>query len=67
MEIDKLSEILRSYTDKLKYNSGFASYKRNYVSNEYVNIKGKEAKVYVDFTETDEGKEYANIYGYDEL
>ena len=46
MEIDKLSEILRSYTDKLKYNSGFASYKRNYVSNEYVNIKGKEATFY---------------------
>lgn len=33
----------------------------------FSDIKGKEAKVYVDFTETDEGKEYANIYGYDKL
>ena len=46
MEIDKLGEILRSYTDKLKYNSGFASYKRNYVSNDYVNVRGNEATFY---------------------
>lgn len=46
MEIDKLSEVLRSYTDKLKYNSGFAAYKKNYVSNDYVNTKGNEAIFY---------------------
>lgn len=46
MEIDKLSEILRLYTDKLKYNSGFASYKRSYVSNDYVNTRGDEATFY---------------------
>lgn len=46
MEIDKLSEILRLYTDKLKYNSGFASYKRNYVSNDYVNTRENEATFY---------------------
>lgn len=30
-------------------------------------VIGKEAKVYVDFTVSAEGKEYANIYGYDKL
>lgn len=39
MEISKLGEVLRSYTDKLKYNSGFAAFKRNYVSNDYVNVR----------------------------
>lgn len=46
MDIDKLGEILRAYTDKLKYNSGFASYKRNYVSNEYVNVRGNDVTFY---------------------
>lgn len=46
MEIDKLGEVLRTYTDKLKYNSGFAAYKRNYVSNDYVNVSGREATFY---------------------
>lgn len=46
MKIDKLGEILRIYTDKLKYNSGFAAFKRNYVSNDYVNIRGNEATFY---------------------
>lgn len=46
MEIDKLGEILRLYTDKLKYNSGFAAYKRNYVSNDYASIRGNEATFY---------------------
>lgn len=46
MEIDKLGEILRSYTKKLKYDSGFAAYKRNYVSNYYVNVKGNEVTFY---------------------
>ena len=35
MEISKLGEVLRSYTDKLKYNSGFAAFKRNYVRTNY--------------------------------
>lgn len=46
MEIGKIGEVLRSYTDKLKYNSGFAAYKRNYVSNDYANIRGDEATFY---------------------
>lgn len=46
MEIGKIGEVLRSYTDKLKYNSGFAAYKRNYVSNDYANIRGNEATFY---------------------
>ena len=46
MEISKLGEVLRSYTDKLKYNSGFAAFKRNYVSNDYVNIRGNEVTFY---------------------
>lgn len=46
MEIGKIGEVLRSYTDKLKYNSGFAAYKRNYVSNDYANIRGYEATFY---------------------
>lgn len=46
METGKIGEVLRSYTDKLKYNSGFAAYKRNYVSNDYANIRGNEATFY---------------------
>lgn len=46
METGKIGEVLRSYTDKLKYNSGFAAYKRNYVSNDYANIRGDEATFY---------------------
>ena len=46
MEISKLGEVLRSYTDKLKYNSGFAAFKRNYVSNDYVNVRGNEVTFY---------------------
>ena len=46
MEIGKIGEVLRSYTDKLKYNSGFVAYKRNYVSNDYANIRGNEATFY---------------------
>lgn len=46
MEIDKLGEILRCYTDKSKYNSGFAAYKRNFVSNDYVNTRGNEVTFY---------------------
>ena len=46
MEIGKIGEVLRSYTEKLKYNSGFAAYKRNYVSNDYANIRGDEATFY---------------------
>lgn len=46
METGKIGEVLRSYTDKLKYNSGFAAYKRNYVSNDYANIRGYEATFY---------------------
>ena len=49
MEISKLGEVLRSYTDKLKYNSGFAAFKRNYVSNDYVNIRGNEVTFYVPY------------------
>ena len=46
MEIDKLGEILRLYTDRLKYNSGFAAFKKNYVSNDYVNVRGNDAIFY---------------------
>ena len=46
MEIDKLGEILRLYTDRLKYNSGFAAFKKNYVSNDYVNVRGDDAIFY---------------------
>ncbi|WP_455538566.1 SNF2-related protein [Terrisporobacter sp.] len=46
MDIDKISEVLRSYTDRPKYNSGFAAYKRNDVSNDYVSVKGNEGIFY---------------------
>ncbi|MEG1409099.1 MAG: DEAD/DEAH box helicase [Terrisporobacter sp.] len=46
MEIGKIGEILRYHSDKLKYNSGFAAYKRNYVSNNYANYKGYDATFY---------------------
>ena len=61
MEIDKLGEILRSYTDKLKYNSGFASYKRNYVSNDYVNIRGNEATFYATVFDEHHRRSYTSM------
>ena len=61
MEIDKLSEILRSYTDKIKYNSGFASFKRNYVSNDYVNVKGNEATFYGTVFDEHHRKSYTSM------
>ncbi|WP_343343828.1 DEAD/DEAH box helicase [Terrisporobacter petrolearius] len=61
MEIDKLSEILRLYTDKLKYNSGFASYKRNYVSNDYVNTRGDEATFYATVFDEHHRRSYTSM------
>lgn len=61
MEIDKLSEILRLYTDKLKYNSGFASYKRNYVSNDYVNTRENEATFYATVFDEHHRRSYTNM------
>ena len=61
MEIDKLSEILRLYTDKLKYNSGFASYKRNYVSNDYVNARGNEATFYATVFDEHHRRSYTSM------
>lgn len=61
MEIDKLSEILRLYTDKLKYNSGFASYKRSYVSNDYVNTRGYEATFYATVFDEHHRRSYTSM------
>ncbi|WP_343337842.1 RNA polymerase-associated protein RapA [Terrisporobacter petrolearius] len=61
MEIDKLSEILRLYTDKLKYNSGFASYKRSYVSNDYVNTRGDEATFYATVFDEHHRRSYTSM------
>ncbi|MCC3863222.1 DEAD/DEAH box helicase [Terrisporobacter petrolearius] len=61
MEIDKLSEILRLYTDKLKYNSGFASYKRNYVSNDYVNTRGHETTFYATVFDEHHRRSYTSM------
>ena len=61
MEIDKLGEILRSYTDKLKYNSGFASYKKNYVSNDYVNVRGNEATFYATVFDEHHRRSYTSM------
>lgn len=61
MEIDKLGEILRSYTDKFKYNSGFASYKRNFVSNDYVNVRGNEATFYATVFDEHHRRSYTSM------
>jgi len=61
MEIDKLSEILRLYTDKLKYNSGFASYKRSYVSNDYVSTRGDEATFYATVFDEHHRRSYTSM------
>ncbi len=65
MEIDKLGEILRIYTDKLKYNSGFAAYKRNYVSNDYVNTRGKEATFYATVFDEHHRRSYTSMINID--
>lgn len=61
MEVDKLSEVLRLYTDKLKYNRGFASYKRNYVSNDYVNTRGNEATFYATVFDEHHRRSYTSM------
>ena len=61
MEIDKLSEILRTYTDRLKYNSGFVAFKQNYVSNDYVSIKGSEATFYGTVFDEHHRKSYTSM------
>lgn len=61
MEIDKLSEILRMYTDKLKYKSGFAAYKRNYVSNDYASIRGNEATFYATVFDEHHRRSYTSM------
>lgn len=65
MEIDKLGEILRLYTDKLKYNSGFAAYKRNYVSNDYVNTRGNEAIFYATVFDEHHRRSYTSMINID--
>lgn len=61
MEVGKLSEVLRLYTDKLKYNRGFASYKRNYVSNDYVNTRGNEATFYATVFDEHHRRSYTSM------
>ena len=46
LDINRVGEILRYYCDKFKYKSGFASYKRNFVSNDYANVKGDNGTFY---------------------
>lgn len=65
MEIDKLGEILRLYTDKLKYNSGFVAYKRNYVSNDYVNTRGNEATFYATVFDEHHRRSYTSMINID--
>lgn len=61
MELDKIGEILRTYTDKFKYNSGFASYKRNYVSNDYTNVRGNEATFYATVFDEHHRRSYTSM------
>ena len=46
MDISKIGEILRIHTQRVKYNSGFAFYKNNCVSNNYANLNGSTATFY---------------------
>lgn len=61
MKIDKFGEILRYYTDKSKYNSGFAAYKRNFVSNDYVNTRGNEATFYATVFDEHHRRSYTSM------
>ena len=46
MDISMIEEIIKSKSDKSKYNSGFASYKRNLVFNNYAKIENNVATFY---------------------
>lgn len=61
MKVDELGEILRSYTEKVKYNSGFAFYKKNYVSNDYVNVRGNEATFYATVFDEHHRRSYTSM------
>ena len=61
MDISKIGEILRVYTDRLKYNSGFAAYKRNYVSNDYTNVKGNDITFYATVFDEHHSRTYTSM------
>ena len=58
MDVNIVEEIIKSKSERVKYNSGFASYKRNLVFNNYAKIENNVATFYGSVR--DEGYEVSN-------
>ncbi len=61
MNLDTIEDILRIYTDRQKFNGGFAAYKNNKVINDYSKIDKDNATFYATVIDIHHNKNYTSM------